>query len=74
MFNVRFHCCGLGMCSPADEWCSVHVEEFKKELSREVMMMTTEVGRLQRERQALEQQIAELFSFMAKQRGEMVRV
>ena len=51
---------------------SVHVEEFKKELSREVMMMTCEVSRLQRERQMLEQQIADLFAFFAKQRAEMV--
>ena len=50
----------------------VHVEEFKKELSKEVMMMTCEVGRLQRERQMLEQQIADLFAFFAKQRAEMV--
>ncbi|KAI5123915.1 hypothetical protein M0805_006333 [Coniferiporia weirii] len=49
----------------------VHVEEFKKELGREVMMMTCEVGRLQRERQMLEQQIADLFAFFAKQRAEM---
>ncbi|OCB90686.1 hypothetical protein A7U60_g2121 [Sanghuangporus baumii] len=49
----------------------VHVEEFKKELGREVMMMTCEVGRLQRERQMLEQQIADLFTFFAKQRAEM---
>ena len=34
--------------------------------------MTQEVGRLQKERQALEQQIAELFAFFAKQRAEMV--
>ena len=47
---------------------SVHVEEFKKELTREVMIMTQEVGRLQKERQSLEQQIADLFSFYAKQK------
>lgn len=50
----------------------VHVEEFKKELSREVIMMTSEVGRLQRERQMLEQQISDLFAFLSKQRVEMV--
>ena len=54
------------------QFCLVHVEEFKKELGKEVMMMTCEVGRLQRERQALELQIADLFSFFAKQRAEMV--
>ena len=46
----------------------VHVEEFKKELTREVMTMTQEVTHLQRERQMLEQQIADLFAFYAKQK------
>ncbi|KAI0930195.1 hypothetical protein AcV5_006976 [Taiwanofungus camphoratus] len=46
----------------------IHVEEFKKELTREVLLMTQEVGRLQRERQVLEQQIADLFAFYAKQK------
>ncbi|KAH8107754.1 hypothetical protein BXZ70DRAFT_9418 [Cristinia sonorae] len=46
----------------------IHVEEFKKELTREVLMATQEVGRLQKERQNLEQQIADLFSFYAKQK------
>ncbi|EMD37330.1 hypothetical protein CERSUDRAFT_94339 [Gelatoporia subvermispora B] len=46
----------------------IHVEEFKKELTREVLLMTHEVGRLQRERQGLEQQIADLFAFYAKQK------
>jgi len=46
----------------------IHVEEFKKELTREVLLMTQEVGRLQRERQGLEQQIADLFAFYAKQK------
>ena len=31
--------------------------------------MTGEVGRLQKERQALEQQIADLFTFYAKQKS-----
>jgi len=46
-----------------------HVEEFKRQLTREVMIMTGEVGRLQKERQALEQQIADLFTFYAKQKS-----
>jgi hypothetical protein len=46
-----------------------HVEEFKKQLTREVMIMTGEVGRLQKERQALEQQIGDLFTFYAKQKS-----
>lgn len=61
-------------CFPPYDCGIVHVEEFKKELSREVMMMTCEVGRLQRERQMLEQQIADLFAFFSKQRAEMVRL
>ena len=47
---------------------TVHVEEFKKELTREVMLMTQEVGRLQRERQSMEQKIADLFAFYSKQK------
>ena len=46
-----------------------HVEEFKKQLTREVMIMIGEVGRLQKERQALEHQIADLFTFYAKQKS-----
>jgi len=33
------------------------------------MIMTGEVGRLQKERQGLEQQIADLFTFYAKQKS-----
>ncbi|KAI0690521.1 hypothetical protein BC835DRAFT_1364126 [Cytidiella melzeri] len=46
----------------------IHVEEFKKELTREVMLMTQEVDRLHKERQGLEQHIADLFAFYAKQK------
>lgn len=46
----------------------IHVEEFKKELTREVLISTQEVDRLQRERQLLEQQIADLFAFYSKQK------
>ncbi|KAA1473948.1 hypothetical protein DENSPDRAFT_931311 [Dentipellis sp. KUC8613] len=46
----------------------IHVEEFKKELTREVLLMTQDVSRLQRERQTLEQQIADLFAFYSKQK------
>lgn len=46
----------------------VHVEEFKKELTREVMLMTQEVDRLHKERQGLEQHIADLFAFYSKQK------
>ena len=47
---------------------TVHVEEFKKELKREVQGMTQEVSRLQREKQNMENQIAELFAFHARQK------
>ena len=52
----------------ADEQTLVHVEEFKKELTREVTLMTQEVDRLHKERQGLEQHIADLFAFYAKQK------
>ncbi|KAF8904410.1 hypothetical protein CPB84DRAFT_1772968 [Gymnopilus junonius] len=44
----------------------LHVEHFKQELSREVMAMTEEVGRLHREKQAVENQISDLFAFYSK--------
>lgn len=47
-----------------------HVEHFKAELSREVAAMTQDVGRLHQERQAIEQQIADLFAFYSKQKQE----
>ncbi|KDQ57452.1 hypothetical protein JAAARDRAFT_265172 [Jaapia argillacea MUCL 33604] len=46
----------------------VHVEQFKKELTREVVSMTQEVSRMQREKQVLEQQIGDLFAFYCKQK------
>lgn len=46
-----------------------HVEEFKKELKREVHGMTREVGRLYKERQTVENQIADLFAFYSKQKS-----
>ncbi|KAF7980746.1 hypothetical protein HWV62_36773 [Athelia sp. TMB] len=45
-----------------------HVDQFKKELTREVVVMAQEVGRLHKERRAVEQQIAELFSFYSAQK------
>jgi hypothetical protein len=55
---------------------TVHVEQFKEELTREVLGMTHEVGRLHRERQAVQNQIADLFAFYTKQQqaGEAVSV
>ncbi|KAF8160742.1 hypothetical protein B0H34DRAFT_795616 [Crassisporium funariophilum] len=46
----------------------IHVEQFKQELSREVMGMTEEVGRLHREKQVVENQISDLFAFYTKQK------
>ncbi|PPR07712.1 hypothetical protein CVT26_003735, partial [Gymnopilus dilepis] len=53
----------------------LHVEHFKQELSREVMAMTEEVGRLHREKQVVENQISDLFAFYSKhsKQPEMVR-
>lgn len=50
-----------------------HVEQFKKELTREVLVMTQDVGRLHKERQAIEQQIADLFAFYSKQKQKQIR-
>ncbi|KAG0707341.1 hypothetical protein DFH29DRAFT_796875 [Suillus ampliporus] len=47
-----------------------HVEHFKAELGREVAVMTQDVGRLHKEKQAIEQQIADLFAFYSKQKQE----
>ncbi|EGO00087.1 hypothetical protein SERLA73DRAFT_152204 [Serpula lacrymans var. lacrymans S7.3] len=47
-----------------------HVEQFKAELTREVVVMTQDVGRLHKEKQALEQQIADLFAFYSKQKQD----
>ncbi|KAG9316560.1 hypothetical protein JVU11DRAFT_2611 [Chiua virens] len=47
-----------------------HVEHFKSELNKEVAAMTQDVGRLHQEKQAIEQQIADLFSFYSKQKQE----
>ncbi|GLB37676.1 hypothetical protein LshimejAT787_0407270 [Lyophyllum shimeji] len=47
----------------------IHVEQFKKELQREVMEMTKEVGRLHRDRQAMQNQIADLFAFYIKHKA-----
>ena len=49
---------------------TAHVEHFKAELGREVAVMTQDVGRLHQEKQAIEQQIADLFAFYSKQKQE----
>ncbi|KAK1233643.1 hypothetical protein PQX77_003187 [Marasmius sp. AFHP31] len=51
----------------------MHVEEFKKELKREVQGMTLEVSRLHQEKQNMENQIAELFAFHARQKAGPIR-
>lgn len=45
-----------------------HVEEFKRGLTREVLQMTEEVGKLQRQKQDVEHKIADLFAFYSKQK------
>ncbi|KAG6813383.1 hypothetical protein H0H92_011649 [Tricholoma furcatifolium] len=47
----------------------IHVEQFKQELKQEVMGMTEEVGRLHRDRQAMQNQIADLFAFYIKHKA-----
>ncbi|KAG1765332.1 hypothetical protein EDD22DRAFT_408652 [Suillus occidentalis] len=47
-----------------------HVEHFKAELGREVAVMTQDVGKLHKEKQTIEQQIADLFAFYSKQKQE----
>jgi len=47
----------------------IHVEQFKQELSHEVMSMTEEVGRLHREKQVVQNQISDLFAFYTKQKS-----
>ncbi|KJA27876.1 hypothetical protein HYPSUDRAFT_62913 [Hypholoma sublateritium FD-334 SS-4] len=50
----------------------LHVDQFKQELGREVMIMADEVSRLQREKQQVENQISDLFSFYSKHKqGDM---
>jgi predicted nucleic acid-binding Zn-ribbon protein len=51
---------------------AAHLEEFKKELKGEVRGMTQEVGRLHRERQSVENQIADLLMFYSKQKNAAV--
>ncbi|EEB89709.1 hypothetical protein MPER_12162, partial [Moniliophthora perniciosa FA553] len=48
---------------------SRQVEEFKSELKCEIQGMTQEVSRLYHERQDVENQIADLFAFYAKQKS-----
>lgn len=44
-----------------------HIEQFKKELKREVVIATKEIGRLHQDKQNIESQIADLFAFYSKQ-------
>ena len=69
MFNVRFLRFEpeLLLTMPV-----VHVEHFKQDLSREVMAMTEEVGRLHQEKQIIENQISDLFAFYSKHKQSTV--
>ncbi|QRV94093.1 condensin complex subunit 1 [Ceratobasidium sp. AG-Ba] len=51
----------------------VHVEEFKKQLTREVLALTDEVGRLRDERKTIQHQIAQLFLIKSEHEAEAGR-
>jgi hypothetical protein len=46
-----------------------HVEDLKRQLKHELQGMAQEINRLYRERQDVENQIADLFAFHAKQKS-----
>ncbi|KAG8706541.1 hypothetical protein FRC08_000995 [Ceratobasidium sp. 394] len=49
----------------------VHVEEFKKQLTREVFALTDEVTRLRDERKTIQHQIAQLFLMKSEHEMEI---
>lgn len=69
MFSVRV---SISKSSVQLSTSTVHVEHFKQDLSREVMAMTEEVGRLHREKQIIENQISDLFAFYSKHKQSTV--
>ncbi|CAE6508895.1 unnamed protein product [Rhizoctonia solani] len=48
----------------------LHVEEFKKQLTHEVLALTDEVGRLREERKTIQHQIAQLFMVKSEHEAE----
>jgi hypothetical protein len=51
---------------------TVHIDQFKQMLTREVLAVSHEVGRLQTERQLLQRQVADLHAYhVGQQRGTM---
>ncbi|KAF8757149.1 hypothetical protein RHS01_04045 [Rhizoctonia solani] len=48
----------------------LHVEEFKKQLTHEVLALTDEVGRLREERKTIQHQIAQLFMVKSEHESE----
>ncbi|CEL58808.1 hypothetical protein RSOLAG1IB_08837 [Rhizoctonia solani AG-1 IB] len=48
----------------------LHVEEFKKQLTHEVLALTDEVGRLREERKTIQHQIAQLFLIKSEHEAE----
>ncbi|KAF8608903.1 hypothetical protein BDV93DRAFT_518942, partial [Ceratobasidium sp. AG-I] len=48
----------------------LHVDEFKKQLTREVLALTDEVGRLRDERKTIQHQIAQLFMIKSEHEEE----
>ncbi|CAE6430414.1 unnamed protein product [Rhizoctonia solani] len=53
-----------------EENAYVHVEEFKKQLTHEVLALTDEVGRLREERKTIQHQIAQLFLIKSEHEAE----
>ncbi|EUC58716.1 hypothetical protein RSOL_273310 [Rhizoctonia solani AG-3 Rhs1AP] len=51
----------------------LHVEEFKKQLTHEVLALTDEVGRLREERKTIQHQIAQLFLVKSEHESECHR-
>ncbi|CAE6419436.1 unnamed protein product [Rhizoctonia solani] len=51
----------------------LHVEEFKKQLTHEVLALTDEVGRLREERKTIQHQIAQLFLVKSEHEAECRR-
>ncbi|KAB5593308.1 hypothetical protein CTheo_3226 [Ceratobasidium theobromae] len=49
----------------------LHVEEFKKQLTHEVLALTDEVGRLREERKTIQHQIAQLFLVKSEHEVEL---
>ncbi len=70
--EINVQCMWTKRSNAIAEKVPAHVEDFKKELKREVHGMMKEVGRLYKERQTMENQIAELLAFHTRQKQGIV--